>query len=145
MWSKLYTRFSSVIVIIAFSAAVLFSTNTADAQSFFKINSNSPTQTTTTTPSDNGNSTKTIIFVAMGLAIVGALAYKFVFKKDKDTDSTKTESSSILIPKTGGLAENNPGITERQNPVPVNLYLAVRRDAVIPEQKVYEVGLSFNF
>lgn len=146
MWSKVTTKFSSILVIIAFSAAVLFSSNTLNAQSLHKPGSDVP-QSTTTTPvsSDNGTSSKTIIYVAMGAAIVGAILYKFVFHKDSESDSTKSETSSILLPKNTSGTNSFAELSEKQNQLPVNLYLSVRRDAILPDQKTYMVGLSFNF
>ena len=144
MWSKVSTKFSSVILIIAFSMTVLFSSNTARAQDFFKVNSNVPTGTASTPSNDSGNSSTTI-YVVMGLAVAGALLYKFVFHKDKQVDSTKAQTSSLLIPQNSSLSNRSTEVSEKQNPLPVNLYLAVRRDAVIPDQKTYMVGLSLNF
>lgn len=146
MWSKLTTRFSTVIVIIAFSCAVLFSSSTANAQSFFKVNSNTPPSSgSTNTTSDNSSSGKTLIYVAMGAAVVGALLYKFVFHKDKEVDSTKTENSTLLLPQNPALQDTGAEISENQNSLPVNLFLAVKKDYIVPEQRTYIVGLSFNF
>lgn len=144
MWSKISTKASAVILVIAFSIAVMFSSNTASAQDFYKINSNVPAGSTNTTTNDSGNST-TYIYVALGLAVVGVLAYKFVFKKDKDVDSTAAKTSSLLIQGHSALPDKSTELAERQNPLPVNLYLAVKRDAILPDQKTYMVGLSFNF
>lgn len=147
MRSKATTKFSSLIVVIVFSAAVLFSGNTTNAQSFFKVNSNTPPGGSSSSGSSSGdsNSGKTLIYVAMGAAVVGAILYKFVFHKDKNVDSTKTETSSLLIPNNKSLVENTTELSERQSPPPVNLYLAVKRDYILPDRKTYMVGLSFNF
>jgi len=147
MWAQVTTKFSTLVVIIAFSAAVLFSSNSASAQSFFKVNSDTPPggTSTTTNSSDNSSSGKTLIYVAMGAAVVGAILYKFVFHKDKDVDSTETESSSLLIPSNTIISNKDTEFAENRNPLPVNLYLAVKRDYIIPDQKTYMVGLSFNF
>ncbi len=149
MWSKVTTKFSSLVVIIAFSAAMLFSSNTASAQSFFKVNSNVPSggSSATTNSSDNSSNGKTLIYVAMGAAVVGALLYKFVFHKDKDVDSTETESesSSLLVPGNPVISKKDAEFAEIRDPLPVNLYLAVKRDYIIPDQKIYMVGLAFNF
>src|SRR3990170_2811051 len=97
MWHKFLTSSLTIVLIIAFSMAITFSTNSADAQSLWKVNSDTPGTTPTTSTPEEGSNTSTIIYVAMGVAVVGALLYKFVFKKNKDADSTSTEQTGSLL------------------------------------------------
>ncbi len=146
MWNKFSTTSLSIILIIAFSIAITFSSNYADAQSLWKVNSDTPPSGTTTTNTDESSNSSTIIYVAMGVAVVGALLYKFVFKKNKGVDSTSTEhSSSLLLPGNSGVAEQ---IVKNNLPVeqpPVNLFFGVLRNNAVSEEKTYVLGLSFKF
>ena len=75
MWHKFLTSSLTIVLIIAFSMAITFSTNSADAQSLWKVNSDTPGTTPTTSTPEEGSNTSTIIYVAMGVAVVGALLY----------------------------------------------------------------------
>lgn len=147
MWNKFTTKFSAFILIISFSGAVIFSSNTADAQSLWKNNSQNPGTTpgTTTFPEEKSNTT--IIYVALGAAIAGLLLYKFVFKKDKkEVDTTKTkDSTSMLIPSGAYFSDSQTELINSREVPPINLFFGIRRDNYASEEKTYLVGLSLNF
>jgi len=149
MWNKFNTGLSSVIVIIAFSIAVLFSSNTADAQSLWKQNSgpNGGTTSGTTTPQDNSSNTG--IYVLAGAVVVGFLMYKFVFQDNSDSADTSdsNSSSSLLIPSNTNLTMKISNSEKIQNAPPVNLFMGIRRDNYNSpvEEKTYIVGVSVNF
>ena len=149
MCNKFYTRFSSIVIILAFSITVLFSSKTAEAQSLGKINSQDPGTSTGTTSSQNESSSKTGLFIVGGVIMAGLILYKVVFEKsDEAKDTTNTNSSSSLLsPSHSKLVINNSKKVIYQNPSPVNLYLAIQNDNynTANEEKTYIVGLSFNF
>ncbi|MGA8263459.1 MAG: hypothetical protein WB779_03365 [Ignavibacteriaceae bacterium] len=150
MWKKFNSGFSSVIVILAFSIAVLFSSNTVDAQSLWKVNSGpggGGTTTGTTVPQDNNSHTG--IYILAGAVVVGFLMYKFVFQESDDTEDTTNSNSSslILLPSNSKLIMKVSNSRTVQETPPVKVYLGIRRDNynTANEEKTYLVGLSFNF
>jgi hypothetical protein len=148
MWNKFYTSFLSIVVIAAFSMAVLFSSNTAEAQSLWKVNSENPGTSTGTTTSQEDSNSKTGLYILVGAVVVGMILYKVVFEKNEaKNDSTSNNSSSLLIKPHSQLVIKNLQRVNYQNPLPVNLYLAIRNDNynTANEEKTYIVGLSFNF
>ena len=146
MWHKFLTSSLTIVLIIAFSMAITFSTNSADAQSLWKVNSDTPGTTPTTSTPEEGSNTSTIIYVAMGVAVVGALLYKFVFKKNKDVDSTSTEQTgSLLLHGNSKVVEQFVNNNLPLEQPPVNLFFGVRRDNIASEEKTYVLGLSVKF
>ncbi len=148
MINKLSTKFSAFILIAAFSAAVIFSSNTVNAQTLWKNNSQNPGTGTPTTTFPEEKSNKTIIYVALGAAITGLLLYKFVFHKDKkeETDSTKNANSSSLLIHSGSyFTDKDSELAKNEEALPVNLYFGVRRDNYAAEERTYVVGLSLKF
>ncbi len=150
MWNKFYTSFSSIVVIVAFSIAVLFSFSTAEAQSLWKVNSENPSGSSTgTTTSQDVSNSKTGLYIVLGSVVVGTLLYKIIFEKKGTAEDTtdSNASSSLLIPSHLRLVVKNSREVKYQNPLPVNLYLTIRNDNynTANEEKTYIVGLSFNF
>jgi hypothetical protein len=147
MWNKFNRGFSSVVVIFAFSIAVIFSTNTVDAQSLWKLNSNNPgggTSTGTTAPQDNNSHTG--LYVLAGALVVGFILYKVAFQNNNEpADSSDTTSS--LIPAKSNVIKLQAESVIPQNDPPVNVYLGIRRDNYNSpiEDKTYLVGVSVKF
>ena len=147
MWNKFNKSLSSVIVILAFSIAVIFSSNTADAQSLWKLNA-PPTgggsTTGTSVPQDNNSNTGLIVLG--GAVIVGFILYKVVFQNNEEpSDSSDTTSS--LIPAKSNVIRLQAESVIPQNDPPVNVYLGVRGDNYNSpiEEKTYIVGVSLKF
>ena len=148
MWDKFNKGLSSVIVILAFSIAVIFSSNTADAQSLWKLNAPGPgggsTTTTTVPPQDNNSNTG--IYILFGAVVVGYVLYKVAFQNNEEpVDSSDTTSS--LIPAKSKVIRLQAGSAIPQNDPPVNVYLGIRGDNYNSpiEEKTYIVGVSLKF
>jgi hypothetical protein len=146
MWNKISTGFSSFALILAFSVAVIFYSNTVDAQALWKISTNNPGPGgQAAPPTDNGSSTAPV-FIAFGAVVVGYILYKVVFQNnDEPSDSSDTTSS--LIPSRSNVINLQAESVIPENNPPVNLYLGIRRDNYNSpiEEKTYIVGVSLNF
>jgi hypothetical protein len=147
MWNKFNKGVSSVIVILAFSVAVIFSSNTADAQSLWKINSQNPgggTTTGTTFPQDNNSHTG--LYILAGALIVGFVLYKVAFQNN-DEPADSSDSTSSLIPAKSNVIRLQAESVIPQNEPPVNVYLGIRRDNYNSpiQEKTYIVGVSLKF
>ena len=147
MWNKFNKSLSSVIVILAFSIAVIFSSNTADAQSLWKLNA-PPTGggSTTGTSVPQDNSSNTGLIVLGGAVIVGFILYKVVFQNN-DEPGDSSDTSSSLIPAKSNVIRLQAESVIPQNDPPVNVYLGVRGDNYNSpiEEKTYIVGVSLKF
>jgi hypothetical protein len=147
MWNKFNKGLSSLIVILAFSIAVIFSSNTADAQSLWKLNAPGPgggSTTTTTVPQDNNSNTG--IYILFGAVVVGYVLYKVAFQNNEEpVDSSDTTSS--LIPAKSNVIRLQAESVSPQNDPPVNVYLGIRGDNYNSpiEEKTYIVGVSLKF
>ena len=147
MWDKFNKGLSSVIVILAFSIAVIFYSNTADAQSLWKLNApptGGGTTTDSTIPQDDNSHTG--LFILAGALVVGFVLYKVVFQNNEEpADSSDTTSS--LIPAKSKVIRLQAESAIPQNDPPVNVYLGIRGDNYNSpiEEKTYIVGVSLNF
>ena len=148
MRCKFNKSFSSIVLIMAFSVAVIFSSNSADAQSLWKIDSNGQPPSGSIPPQDNSSSSKTPIFIIMGAAVAGFVLYKLVFQNnDEPVDSADTNSSSLLLPTGSQIVHVQSESIKSQDTPPVNLFLGIRRDNynTANEERTYVLGVSFKF
>ena len=148
MWNKFNKGLSSVIVILAFSIAVIFSSNTADAQSLWKLNAPGPgggSTTTTTVPLQDNNS-NTGIYILFGAVVVGYVLYKVAFQNN-DEPADSSDSTSSLMPAKSKVIRLQAESVIPQNDPPVDVYLGIRRDNYNSpiEEKTYIVGVSLKF
>jgi len=94
---------------------------------------------TTQTEESNDN---TAIYVVGGLLIAGILAYALVFKKDKktETDTTASLNSNLIYSDVNGFdsAEELQKVKEK---IPVDLFLGIRNNEAVMNDKTYMLGL----
>jgi hypothetical protein len=146
MWNKFNKGFSSIVVILALFIAVIFSSNTTDAQSLWKLNSNNPGGSTTGTTVPQDNNSHTGLYVLAGVLVAGFVLYKVAIQNnDEPADSSDTTSS--LIPAKSNAIRLQAESVIPQNDPPINVYLGVRRDNYNSpfEEKTYIVGVSLKF
>ena len=94
---------------------------------------------TTQTETSNDN---TAMYVVGGLVIAGILVYALVIKKDKktDIDTTASLNSNLIYSEVNGFdsAEELQKVKEK---IPVDLFLGIRNNEAIMNDKTYTLGL----
>ena len=94
---------------------------------------------TTQTQDSNDNST---IYIVGGLLIAGILVYALVLKKDKkvDTDTTASLNSNLIYSEANGFdpAEELQRVKDK---IPVDLFLGIRNNEAVINDKTYLLGL----
>ena len=94
---------------------------------------------TTQTEESNDN---TAMYVVGGLVIAGILVYALVIKKDKktDIDTTASMNSNLKYSEVNGFdsAEELQKVKEK---IPVDLFLGIRNNEAVMNDKTYMLGL----
>jgi hypothetical protein len=94
-----------------------------------------------TTQSDESND-DTALYVVGGLLIAGILVYALVIKKDKktDTDTTASVNSNLRLAEANGF---NPAeeLQKVKDKIPVDLFLGIRNNEAVRNDKTYLLGL----
>lgn len=84
----------------------------------------------------------TALYVVGGLLIAGILVYALVIKKDKKTgeDTTASVNSNLRLAEANGFnpAEELQKIKER---IPVDLFLGIKNNEAVRNDKTYLLGL----
>jgi hypothetical protein len=94
---------------------------------------------TTQTEESNDN---TAIYVVGGLLIAGILAYALVFKKDKktETDTTASLNSNLIYSEANDL-DTTEELQKVKDKIPVDLFLGIRNNEAVMNDKTYMLGL----
>jgi hypothetical protein len=94
-----------------------------------------------TSQSDQSND-DTALYVVGGLLIAGILVYALVIKKDKKTgeDTTASVNSNLRLAEANGFnpAEELQKVKEK---IPVDLFLGIRNNEAVMNDKTYLLGL----
>ena len=137
-----------IIFVISLSLGVLFPSETGFAQNYLHINNEIPGGTPNNNP-ESSSSDNTTMYVVGGAIIAGILVYALVFKKDKTkeekTDSTSASNinSDYILANEISKANYNAEIV-RDN-LPVDVYLSIRENKAIINDKTYLMGVSVRF
>jgi len=94
---------------------------------------------TTQTEESNDNST---IYIVGGLLIAGILVYALVLKKDKkvDTDTTASLNSNLIYSEANGF-DSAEELQKVKDKIPVDLFLGIRNNEAVMNDKTYLLGL----
>jgi len=94
---------------------------------------------TTQTEESNDNST---IYIVGGLLIAGILVYALVLKKDKkvDTDTTASLNSNLIYSEANDL-DTTEELQRVKDKIPVDLFLGIRNNEAVMNDKTYLLGL----
>lgn len=97
------------------------------------------------TQSDNSND-DTFLYVAGGLIIAGILVYALVIKKDKKTpeDTTTTKDSKLRISEFDSFDSPEQELQKVKDKIPVDLFLGMKNNEAILNDKTYILGLRFK-
>jgi hypothetical protein len=94
---------------------------------------------TTQTEDSNDNST---IYIVGGLLIAGILVYALVLKKDKKVDTDTTASiNSNLIYSEANVLDTAEELQRVKDKIPVDLFLGIRNNEAVMNDKTYLLGL----
>ena len=94
-----------------------------------------------TTQSDDSND-DTALYVIGGLVVAGILVYALVIKKDKKApeDSTAATQSNLRLPETNDFNYAHE-VQKVKEKIPVDVFLAVKNNAAVLNDKTYQFGL----
>jgi hypothetical protein len=94
---------------------------------------------TTQTEESTDNST---IYIVGGLLIAGILVYALVLKKDKkvDTDTTASLISNLIYSEANGF-NSVEELQKVKDKIPVDLFLGIRNNEAVMNDKTYLLGL----
>jgi hypothetical protein len=93
----------------------------------------------TQTQDSNDNTT---IYVIGGLVIAGVLAYALFFKeKKKDADTTASLKSNLIYSEVVDLDNADENIRQVKDKMPVDIFLGIRNNEAVMNDRIYQVGL----
>jgi len=94
-----------------------------------------------TTQTDEGTDNSTIYIVG-GIVIAGILVYALVLKKDKktDTDTTASLNSSLKYSEANGF-DSAEELQKVKDKIPVDLFLGIKNNEAVMNDKTYLFGL----
>lgn len=93
------------------------------------------------------NDDNTFIYVAGGLLIAGIIAYALFVKKDNKPAETDTTASidSRLIYSDSNLLSPDDELMKAKEKIPVDIFLGVKNNEALINDKTYLVGLRVKF
>jgi len=131
-----FSRISLILIISIF----IFS-NDFFAQSGLRVFDDIGGGSSGSTQTDNSND-NTTIYVVGGLVIAGILAYALFFKeKKKDADTTASLNSKLIYSEIVDLDNANENIRQVKDKMPVDLFLGIRNNEAVLNDRIYQVGL----
>lgn len=93
----------------------------------------------TQTQDSNDNTT---IYVVGGLVIAGILAYALLFKeKKKDADTTASLNSNLIYSEVLNPDNAEENIHHVKDKMPVDIFLGIRNNEAVLNDRIYQVGL----
>ena len=94
-----------------------------------------------TTQSDDSND-DTALYVVGGLIIAGILVYALVIKKDKKTeeDTTASINSNLILSESHNF-NSTEEIQKIKDKIPVDLFMGIRNNEAVRNDKTYLLGL----
>ena len=126
--------FALILSVAIFSSDVF-------AQSGLKIFEDIGGGSSGTTQSDDSND-DTALYVVGGLIIAGILVYALVIKKDKKTeeDTTASVNSNLILSESQDF-NSTEEIQEIKDEIPVDLFMGIRNNEAVRNDKTYLLGL----
>jgi len=94
-----------------------------------------------TTQTDDSNS-NTAIYVVGGLLVAGIIVYALFFKKDKkaETDTTASLHSNLIYSDASGF-NSAEELQKVKDKIPVDLFLGIKDNEAVMNDKTYMFGL----
>lgn len=126
--------FALILSVAIFSSDVF-------AQSGLKIFEDIGGGSSGTTQSDDSND-DTALYVVGGLIIAGILVYALVIKKDKksEEDTTASVNANMILSESNNF--NSTGeIQKIKDKIPVDLFMGIRNNEAVRNDKTYLLGL----
>ena len=126
--------FALILSVAIFSSDVF-------AQSGLKIFEDIGGGSSGTTQSDDSND-DTALYVVGGLIIAGILVYALVIKKDKKTeeDTTASLNSNLILSESHDF-NSTEEIQKIKDKIPVDLFMGIRNNEAVRNDKTYLLGL----
>lgn len=92
--------------------------------------------------SDDSND-DTFLYVMGGLVIAGILVYALVIKKDKKApeDSTKSTESKLKISEMDSFNSPEIELQKVKDKIPVDVFMGIRNNEAVMNDKTYLLGL----
>ena len=133
------TSFSIVAIILIFS--VLFLPIESFAQSNLRIFEDPGGGGSGTTQTEESND-NTAIYVLGGLVIGGILLYALVLKPDKkaETDTTASLNSNLIYSEANHF-DSVEELQKVKDKIPVDIFLGIRNNEALMNDKTYLLGL----
>jgi hypothetical protein len=142
--TNLKTPFSVIIVLLCFffasSPVEICAQNNLRIEDRIGGNGNSAQL-----PESNDN---TFIYIAGGLLIAGVIAYALFIKKDSKpeiTDSTASLNSNFIFTGKGNSESFNERISKVKEQIPIDVFLSVKYNQIVLDDKIYSLGLRIKF
>lgn len=139
MQSLLKISFKTISFILILSTAVL-STDTF-AQSGLRIFEDIGGGSNTTTQTDDSND-DTALYVLGGLVVAGILVYALVLNKDKKApeDTTASTNSNLKLSNVSEIGYKEE-IQKVKDKIPVDLFMGIRNNKAVVNDKTYLLGV----
>ncbi len=127
--------FILILSITSFSSEVF-------AQNGMRINDQIGGSGNNSTQSDDSND-DAFLYVMGGLVIAGILVYALVIKKDKKApeDSTKSTESKLRVSELDNFSSPELELQKVKEKIPVDLFMGIRNNAAVMNDKTYLLGL----
>ena len=132
--------FSIVTLILILS--VLFLPIESFAQSNLRIFEDPGGSGSSTTQTEDSND-NTAIYVIGGLVIGGILLYALVLRPDKnaETDTTASLNSNLIYSEVNGFDTTNEELQKVKDSIPIDLFLGIKNNEAVMNDKTYLLGL----
>ena len=90
-----------------------------------------------------GSNDNTAIYVVGGLLIGGILLYALVLKPDKkaETDTTASLNSQLIYSEVNRFDTTNEELQKVKDKIPVDLFLGIKNNEAVMNDKTYMFGL----
>lgn len=139
MQSFLKISFQSITLLLIISISILSSE--IYAQNSLRIFDVPGGSGSSTTQSDENND-DTALYVVGGLLIAGILVYALVIKKDKKTekDTTASVNSNLILSEVTDF-NSVEEVQKIRDKIPVDLFLGIRNNEAVRNDKTYLLGL----
>ena len=138
MQSLLKYSFQTITIVLIVSISILSSE--LYAQNSLRIFDVPGGSGGNTTQSDDSND-DTFLYVAGGLLIAGILVYALVIKKDKKTevDTTASLNSNLILSEANDF-NSAEEVQKIKDKIPVDLFLGIRNNEALMNDKTYLLG-----
>jgi len=146
-WENIRNRIL-LITVVSISIGVIFPSETGFAQNYLRLDNEIPGGTPSNDPESSSND-NTTMYVVGGAIIAGILVYALVFKKDKAKEE-KTDSTSASVFNSENILANdfskaNYGVVSAREKLPIDVYLGIRENKAVINDKTYLMGVSVRF